>query len=188
MTFYGKSDSTMKLDFHPVTSERWADFEQLFESKGGPHNCWCMVWRKNENKKRSPGKAGKKASMQSRVHCGTPIGLLAYTNNEPIAWCSIAPRDTYKVLGGDEAKDGVWSLTCFFVTRTFRKTGVTSQLLAAAIDYARQNGAQFVEAYPVAPDSPSYRFMGFVPMFEKAGFQFVKSAGSRRNVLLLALR
>ena len=65
--------------------------------------------------------------------------------------------------------------------------GVTSQILAAALDYAKDNGAHYVEAYPVAPDSPSYRFMGFVPTFEKAGFRFVESAGSRRNVMILAL-
>lgn len=125
--------------------------------------------------------------MQNRVEQGTPIGLLAYSNDEPVAWCSIAPRETYKSMGGDQTKHGVWSLTCFFVKRTFRKMGIASQLLTAAIDYAKENGAQYVEAYPVAPDSPSYRFMGFVPMFEKAGFQFVKTAGSRRNVMIINL-
>lgn len=178
----------MKLEFHPVITDRWNDFERLFESKGGPHNCWCMVWRTNENKKTLPGKTGKKASMQNRVDHSTPIGLLAYSDGEPIAWCSIAPRDTYNTLGGDGTIDGVWSLVCFYIKRTFRNLGVTSQLLDAAIDYAKQNGAQYIEAYPVAPDSPSYRFMGYVPTFEKAGFQFVKSAGSRRNVMTLALK
>ncbi len=177
----------MKLEFHPVTEERWDDFEQLFECRGGPHYCWCMLWRKNEHKKSIPSKAGKKASMKNRVDDGTPIGLLAYSDDEPIAWCSIAPRETYKSLGGDESKDNVWSIACFFVKRPFRKQGVTSQLLAAAIDYAKQNGAEYVEAYPVAPDSPSYKFMGIVPAFEKAGFQFVKSAGSRRNAMILPL-
>ncbi|MCG8651480.1 MAG: GNAT family N-acetyltransferase [Pirellulales bacterium] len=177
----------MKLDFHPVIAERWADFEQLFESQGGPHYCWCMLWRPNENKKTMPGKPGKKASMKNRVDAGIPIGLLAYSDNEPIAWCSIAPRDTYRSLGGDETKDDVWSLACFFIKRSFRKMGVTTRLLAAAVDYAKENGAQYVEAYPVAPDSPSYRFMGVVPIFEEAGFQFVKSAGARRNVMVLSL-
>ncbi len=177
----------MKLIFHPVTTDRWTDFEQLFESRGGPHGCWCMAWRTNENKKTIPGKAGKKVSMKDRVDHDTPIGLLAYSDKRPIAWCSIAPRDTYRSLGGDETKDGVWSLACFFVKRPFRNMGVTSRFLAAAIDYAKENGAQYVEAYPVAPDSPSYRFMGFVPTFEKAGFQFVKSAGSRRKVMTLTV-
>jgi GNAT superfamily N-acetyltransferase len=181
------TSSQMKLDFHPVTSDRWSDFEELFECKGGPHNCWCMVWRINENRKAMPGKSGKKASMKSRVKQGIPIGLLAYTDDEPIAWCSIAPRDTYRSLGGDETKQRVWSLACFFVKREFRNIGLTSRLLGAAMDYAKDNGAEFIEAYPVAPDSPSYRFMGFVHTFEKAGFQLVTPAGTRRNVMVRSL-
>ncbi|MBX2852012.1 MAG: GNAT family N-acetyltransferase [Phycisphaeraceae bacterium] len=177
----------MKLEFHPVTVDRWGDFEKLFESRGCPHYCWCMLWRTNECKKTIPGKAGKKAAMNNRVEDGTPIGLLAYQDRQPIAWCSIAPRNTYQSLGGDETKDRVWSLTCFFVMRNFRRMGLTEKLLAAAIDYAKGGGAEYVEAYPVAPDSPSYRYMGLVPMFEESGFQFIKTAGSRRNVMLLSL-
>jgi len=51
--------------------------------------------------------------------------------------------------------------------------------------YDLVEGARVVEAYPVAPDSPSYRFMGFVPAFEKAGFREVGRAGSRRHVMRL---
>lgn len=126
--------------------------------------------------------------MHTRVTKGIPIGLLAYLENKPIGWCSIAPRETYKKLGGDETKAGVWSLVCFFIKRQFRNKGLTSRFIDAAIRYAKDNGAKYIEAYPVAPDSPSYRFMGFVPTFEKAGFQLVKSAGTRRNVMILALR
>jgi len=178
----------MDLKFYPVTIDRWTDFEQLFESKGGPHNCWCTVWRVNENKTTMPAKAGKKASMHTRVKNGVPIGLLAYLDNKPIGWCSIAPRETYMKLGGDDTKEGVWSLVCFFIKRKFRNQGLTSRLIDAAIGYAKDNDAKYIEAYPVEPDSPSYRFMGFVPTFEKAGFQFVKSAGTRRNVMIFALK
>ncbi len=57
--------------------------------------------------------------------------------------------------------------------------------IAAAIRYAEQNGAQYVEAYPVAPDSPAYRFMGFRKLFDEDGFSFVKMAGTRLNVMVL---
>jgi hypothetical protein len=33
-------------------------------------------------------------------------------------------------------------------------------------------------------DSPGYRFMGFIKTFEKAGFNFVKKAGTRRNLMV----
>jgi len=66
-----------------------------------------------------------------------------------------------------------------------RGQGLGRQTLEAAVAHARAEGARVVEAYPVAPDSPSYRFMGFVPAFEKAGFREVGRAGSRRHVMRL---
>ena len=125
--------------------------------------------------------------MQSRVKQEVPIGLLAYDGDKPIAWCSVAPRETFRSLGGNDTKEHVWSITCFFVQRQYRGQSVTSKLITAAIAYAKANGARHVEAYPVAPDSPTYRYMGLVPNFEKAGFQYVKTAGTRRHVMTLAL-
>jgi len=179
----------MNLEYQVVRRENWSDFENFFECKGSPHYCWCMAWRTNENKKSIPGKSGKKLSIKRRVDEGVPIGLLAYLDKTPIAWCSIAPRKTHRALGGDDSKNNVWSLTCFFIKREFRRKGVASKLLMAAISYARDSGAKYVEAYPVDPEfkSASYRFMGFIPMFEKIGFQYIKKAGTRRNVMLLEL-
>ena len=34
-----------RLVFYEVDAGRWPDFERLFESRGGPKACWCMVWR-----------------------------------------------------------------------------------------------------------------------------------------------
>jgi len=177
----------MKLEFHPVTKERWPDFESLFESKGSPHNCWCTAWRYVEKKGAKPGKNEKKTSIKTSISNNIPIGIMAYSNNEPIAWCSIAPRETYRSLGGEVSKKNVWSLVCFFIKRAFRNNGISKLLLTEAIKYAKENGAEFIEAYPVEPDSPSYRFMGFIHTFEKANFKFIKKAGARRNVMLLEL-
>jgi len=174
----------IQIEVKPVLPELWCDLEDLFESRGSPHYCWCMAWRVNENRKQVPSKDGKKAAMQSRVNSKTPVGILGYHDGKPIAWCSIAPRETYRKLSGDNTLDDVWSLVCFFVQRPFRNRGITQTLLSAAIDYARANGARFVEAYPVEPDSTTYRFMGLVPAFEDAGFQFVKKAGTKRNVMI----
>lgn len=61
-------------------------------------------------------------------------------------------------------------------------------LIGVAVEHARQKGATVVEAYPVDHDSPSYRFMGFVPTFEATGFREVGRAGSRRHVMRLSPR
>ena len=173
----------MNLDIHPVDQDRWSDLERLFESRGGPHYCWCMAWRRNEFRKSRPGKAGKKAALRARADEGVPLGLLGYVDAVPVAWCSVAPRDTYRPLGGDDSINSVWAVVCFFVKREFRNRGFTTTLVDAACEYARRNGADYLEAYPVDPDSPSYRFMGVRPGFEEKGFELTGRAGTRRYVM-----
>lgn len=124
-----------------------------------------------------------------RIAVGIPVGLLGYIGKEPSAWCSVAPRATYRQLIDDRSSDeGIWSIACFFAIRRFRKHGITRRIISAAVEHARSRGAVIVEAYPVDPDSPSYRFMGFLPVFEKAGFIEVGRAGTRRHVMQLRVK
>jgi GNAT superfamily N-acetyltransferase len=179
-----------KLAFKPVTKARWDDFAALFEAPGGPSYCWCMAWRATPAETKETGKASRKPLMAGRVEAGTTVGLLGYLDGEPVAWVSIAPRETYRDLGGPEAVEGekIWSLACMYVKRKLRGAGHGAELIAAAKAYAKKRGGTVLEAYPVDPDSPSYRFMGFVPAFERLGFSPVGGAGSRRHVMRLDLR
>jgi GNAT superfamily N-acetyltransferase len=179
--------SPPKLVFHEVDGHRWPDFEALFSAKGAPSYCWCMVWRTAP--RAGAGPADKKAAMRERIAGGVPVGLLGYLDDQPVAWCSIAPRATYRPLGGlaEAAGEQVWSLVCMYVRRDLRGLGVARQLIDAAVAHARRKGATVVEAYPVDPDSPSYRFMGFVQAFQAAGFERVGQAGKRRHVARLTL-
>ena len=137
----------------------------------------------------SADNAARKQAMHGRVEAGMPIGLLGYVDGEPVGWCSLGPRDTFLKLSPDQNDDeaGVWSITCFFVRRDHRKAGLSHALLDAAIAFVRSRGARVIEAYPVEPDSPSYRFMGFVELFAGSGFTPAGRAGSRRHVMRLDL-
>jgi GNAT superfamily N-acetyltransferase len=178
----------MECIFEEITPERWDDFETLFASRGGPKNCWCMAWRAMPSERRGDS-AAKKEAMKDRILGGHPVGLLGYRGTEPVAWCSVAPRDSYRPLGGlDDNEANVWSLVCMFLKRELRGVGHGKELIRAAIQHSRLRGADILEAYPVDPESPSYRFMGFVPMFEDLGFKEVRRAGSRRHVMRLDLR
>ena len=178
-----------EIVFREVNRETWPDFASLFESRGGPKSCWCMVWRATAAEAKRPDGTNRRAAMKSRIDAGVPVGILGYRQGTAIAWCSIAPRPTYRPLGGmeDAAHEAVWSLACFFIKREFRKQGLVDQVLRAAVEHAARDGATIVEAYPVDADSPSYRFMGFVETFGKAGFQEVGRAGRRRHVMRLAI-
>ncbi|MCW3093899.1 MAG: hypothetical protein JWP81_4968 [Ferruginibacter sp.] len=176
-----------ELTYEPVNSGNWKKLEEFFETRGGPHNCWCMVWRNMKEGAVRSKKEDKKASLKYYVDAGIPVGLLNYFGSELIAWCSIALRSHYRNLSGDESIKDVWSIVCFFIKREYRNSGLTQQLIPAALEYAKDNGAKYVEAYPVEQDSPGYRFMGFKSTFEKMGFEFKYKAGQRRNVMVIKL-
>ena len=93
-----------------------------------------MVWRAKAAEAKSTDGNSRKAAIHSRVREGVPIGLLGYLADEPVAWCSIAPRTTYRPLGGPDdfgdAPDAVWSLACFFIRRDLRGQGASEQMLA----------------------------------------------------------
>jgi Sortase and related acyltransferases len=183
------SHVNIKLKVRVVDTETWKDFERLFETKGSPKYCWCMAWRADSKDPKSGSGSGRKSLIKNMIDDGTPVGLLGYLDDEPVAWCSIAPFDTFRGLRKtDEAMDRVWSITCFFVRREHRNKGLTKQLLAAAIKHARKQGAKLVEGYGVASTSPSYRHMGFTTMFEEAGFVEVGREGTRRHVMQLPTR
>jgi GNAT superfamily N-acetyltransferase len=176
-----------KLTFKPVTKSTKDDFVTLFEGPSAPKYCWCMAWRAVGDETKAPGPK-RKPMMMKRIDARVPVGLIGYDKGEPVAWVSIAPKDTFRDgLGGPQPEDGekVWSLVCMFLRRDHRGEGIGHELIDAAVKYAKRRGATIVEAYPVDPDSPSYRFMGFVPAYEKAGFKPAGDAGTRRHVMRL---
>lgn len=179
-----------KLTFRPVRKETRDDFIAVFEGPGGPKYCWCMAWRQTNAEVKDSSSPSRKRQMLGRIDAGTPVGLVAYQDGEPVAWVSIAPRDTYRELGGPQADPGenIWSIVCMYARRALRGHGLAHQMITAAVDYARENGATAVEAYPVDPDSPSYRHMGFVPAYAHAGFVETGRVGTRRHVMRLTLR
>jgi len=168
-----------QLEFVPLTKKRWSDFEALFGERGACGGCWCMLWRlKRSEFERQKGKKNKQA-MKSIVNSGQIPGIIAFSQGQPIAWCSVAPRDRFPALDRsrilkkiDDAP--VWSITCFFIEKNHREKGVSLQMIKAAIDYVKKQGAKILEAYPVEPKkdrAPAvFVWTGLASAFKKAGF------------------
>lgn len=176
------------LEYHPVTRERLGDLARFSERHGKFRYCSCMRWRMPSAQYSRSTKEERIAALDELVEEETPVGVLAYRDGEPIGWVSVAPRETYGALERYRALarvDGapVWSVTCFFVDRSARRQGVTLGLLNAAVAYARSQGAQIIEGYPVAPDARLYTYMGAPATFLRAGFVDVTPPGRDRMVM-----
>ena len=133
-----RNSSSSDLVFRPVDAASRADFEALFASPGAPKHCWCMVWRRTAAEAKDNDGAGRKRQMMARIAAGTPVGLIAYEAGKPLAWVSVAPRETYRNLGGPAAMPGevIWSIVCFWVPRKRRGEGMVYRLIAAAVEHA----------------------------------------------------
>jgi GNAT superfamily N-acetyltransferase len=114
-----------------------------------------------------------------------------------VGWCSVAPRETYSRLERSPSfkridEKRTWSVVCFYLDRRLRGKGMAVEFLRAAVQYAVEAGAEVVEGYPVEPErdadgnwrpARSYRFMGYLSSYLKAGFKDVTPEGNRRKIV-----
>ena len=180
-----------QLSVRPLTSGRFADFERLFGSRGATGGCWCMFW-KLRGKAFDESKGEPNRQMQrSSVDAGTVPGLLAYADDLPVGWIAVEPRSAYPRLAHSRVlqpvdDQPVWSVTCFFVDRKFRRRGVTVSLLKAAVEYVRSKGGRIVEGYPIDSDGKSpdvFVYTGTLAAFQKAGFEEVARNSATRPIV-----
>jgi GNAT superfamily N-acetyltransferase len=191
----GFTDETLTIK--PLTLNEWDDFEALFQEHGPQNGCWCMYWRiKRAECQRGFGE-GNRLAFRAIVASGKIPGIIAYHADRAVAWCSIAPRQDYPVLERSRTlkrvdNQPVWSIVCFFVAKLYRRQGMTERLLLAALNYARTQGAQIVEAYPLRTEItkllPYERYMGIQSTFERVGFGVVAQHSGRRPVMRCHLR
>jgi GNAT superfamily N-acetyltransferase len=180
------------LTFEPVTPNEWDDLQLLFSESGVQRGCWCMWWRiKRADFGKQYGEANKRA-LREIIQSGTVPGILAYLKGRPIGWCSVAPREDFPVLDRSRTlkrieDEPVWSIVCFFISKAHRNQGVSKALIEAAKQYARENGARIIEAYPLVPkdakDAWPQRYTGILSTFEKAGFTEVIRRSKSRAIM-----
>ena len=164
---------------HPLTPKRWDDLEELFGPRGATGGCWCMWFRLKRAEFEKCKGEGNRRSLKSIVDSGEIPGLLAYSKAVPVGWISIAPREAFPLLDRSRVMkrvddQPVWSIVCFFIAKSHRRSGISRVLIDAALDYARQNGAKIVEAYPVEPKKDKtpdvFAYHGLASSFINAGF------------------
>jgi GNAT superfamily N-acetyltransferase len=104
--------------------------------------------------------------------------VLAYYGDEPVGWCSIAPRESYVKLERSRTmprktppETPTWTVLCFFIVRAYRHEGVAGALLRGAVAYARAQGAKVVEGYPFDTAGISSTHHGHSSLFKAARFR-----------------
>lgn len=190
----------MTIEVRPAT--RFADVATMLGPKKSPDAsvCWCLSHRLDA--KTNQSLVGRARGEHVRTLCRrkVPPGVLAYDGDEVAGWAGVAPRAGLPVARSTKIPTvddlDVWSIFCVRVRPGFRGRGISHDLVAGAVDLAREHDAPGVEAVPVdnrgAKVDLTMAFVGTRGLFERAGFRKVAdtdsvTAGFPRVVMRLSL-
>jgi GNAT superfamily N-acetyltransferase len=150
-----------------------------------------MTWRLSRAEfNRNKGDKNR-AALHKLVREGPAPGVLAYADGKVVGWCAVAPRQDYPALERSRVlkpvdDEPVWSISCLFVAKKYRRQGLSAQLVTAAAKFAKSQGARIVEGYPQVVDGSlpdAFVWTGLEQSFLKAGFVEVARRSAKRPVV-----
>lgn len=187
----------------PATADRWDDLAAVFGRRGeDPSWCWCQLFLcPATDQPASPGSKpdNRRALRQEIARAARPPGLIGYVDDRPVGWTRVGPRSALPRLAANRAlvrlladDPGAWWVACLAIDSHYRRSGVGTALLEAAVRFARDHGATAVGGHPVdvaalkaGRVSGSALYAGTRTMFLSAGFSEVGRTFPTRPVMRL---
>jgi GNAT superfamily N-acetyltransferase len=175
-----------------LTPQLWSAFADLIDQGGPAGRCWCIAPLIGFAYRARPADHNR-ADFHELVTVGPPPGLLAFRDDLAVGWCRVTPRpavpaieQSWRTRRVDDVP--VWVISCFYVRKGHRRQGITSTLIAAAVEHARSAGAPAVEACPLdGAISPSATASGYASTFKAAGFKEIARRSPERPIMRLSL-
>lgn len=188
------------IRFEELRPDSWPAVERLFGPNGACAGCWCMYWRRapsHQAWKEMQG-AGAKEAFKDLIQKGRAHGVLAFDGDDPVGWCSFGPRRDFPVLENSKNykrndTSNVWSITCFFIHRKWRRKGLSRGLLRAAIGIMKMQNVKIIEGYPATETKDGQRLSsgsawnGPIKIYEELGFKIVQSDNPLKPLVRLML-
>lgn len=199
------SEHDVGLRVVPANQATAADLDTIYGSRGIGAVCRCQRYKLGQKESfRGVTAAGLRLRQLEQAGCGHPdaetSGLVGFLDDEPVGWCAVEPRADYQGLvrvfrvpwdGRDEDRTdrSVWAITCLFTRAGYRRRGISRMMASEAVDFARDNGAAAVEAYPVVNGAMTEDLhVGTPATFQAAGLREVHRPSLRRLVMRIDLR
>jgi hypothetical protein len=178
----------------PLTMDTWDAFARLVEKHNGVWGgCWCTWFHADTPdmpKKDTSGYDWKKRM----VELGIAHAALVFDGEDVIGWAEYgSPAELPRIYHRKEYLAGEpdpppYRITCFFVDRDHRRSGVSAEALQGSLDLISAEGGGVVEAYPNdlvdgKKISSSFLFSNTRALFERAGFEYIRPLGTSRCVM-----
>ena len=178
----------------PLDATTWDAYARLLDKHNGCGfgGCWCTWFHSREG--RREGEMGR-PWKERLVREGNAHAALVFDGDAAVAWAqygspdelpNIHHRKNYEATRTEESPD--YRITCIFVDRDYRRTGVAGVALRGAIDLIAKAGGGVVEGYP--QDLPqgkriSSKFLYNVTrsLYEQTGFSYDRPKGKNHCVM-----
>ena len=178
----------------PLTTETWPAFAALAEKHNGVWGgCWCC-WFHADTQVDGKHAAGNRAFKQRMVDEGVAHAALVFEGDAAIAWCEYGtpaelPRIYYRKEHDEHLVEPArFRITCFFVDRDHRRSGVSGEALRGALALITAAGGGLVESFPQDTagrrTSSSFLFNGTRTLFERAGFEAERPLGKSHYLMV----
>ena len=178
------------------------EVDEVVGAHGSAAHCWCQADRLSSVELATLTPTELRGRLAARIDSDLPRpGIIASIGGERVGWCSVAPRSEFirartctamSTPSTQPDDPAVWSVTCFVVRAGFRRRGVATALLDAAVEHARSSGAGWLEGYPTdtsersEPEADSLH-RGTLHLFQRAGFELVARPRNGRAIVRLEL-
>lgn len=168
-------------DIRPLEPAMLPDFLAFFEGDAFADNpdwgfCFCQFLHVDHGVVQWSQRTAEqnRSAARDRICARRMQGYLAYVDGKPIAWCNATPRTLMEAFadesGPDDAVTG--QLGCFVVAKPYRRSGIASALLQAALHGFRQQGLRVAKAMPYEnAQTDAQHHFGPLRMFVAAGFE-----------------
>jgi hypothetical protein len=152
--------------------------------------CWC-TWSHTMQAEKTYSAEDNRALKKRLVEEGRAHAALVFDGDEAVAWCQYgAPAELPNIHHRKEYEATLDSLpdyriTCIFVDKKHRRSGVTEVARRGAVDLIAQAGGGVVEGYPHDNDGKkiSVLYNSTRSLYERSGFSYVRSKGMRNCVM-----
>lgn len=182
----------------PLTNETFPAWLALAQKHNGVWGgCYCTYFHSDTAHTTKADYDGP-TFKRRLVDEGVAHAALVFEGDAAIAWCEYGSPEELpgiyhrKQYDAGESNPAPWRITCFFVDRDHRRSGVARVALDGALDLIAKAGGGEVVSFPNEPragkrTSSSFLHNGTRRMFEKAGFTFERHIGTSKTVMRITI-
>jgi GNAT superfamily N-acetyltransferase len=182
-------------EIRPLSPQTWDAYAAMIEKNNGIFGgCWDTWFHSLMQDKDKDRTYDSNRALKCRlVDEGHAHAAVVFDGEQAIAWAQYGSPDELPNIHhrkqyleeADVLPD--YRITCVFVDRAHRRQGVTEVAIQGALDLIARAGGGVVEGYPhetpTKKVSSSFLYNGTRSLYERMGFEFVRSKGLKNCVM-----